>query len=218
MTYFGLLPPLLRGAFVTLEVTALAAVVGLVLAFAIGFMRLAPNGLVRALATVYVEVLRGTSALVQLFYLFFILPLLGITLDPMTTAVLGLGLNASAYGSEVVRTSIATVERAQWEAALALDMPAWLTMRRIVLPQAIPLMLPPFGNQLVDLLKSTSIVSLITLTDLTFAGTQMITATGRKELVWSLVLILYFVMAYPMSLLARRLELRFGRFRGARQP
>jgi polar amino acid transport system permease protein len=208
---------LLGGALVTLEVTALAAVVGLMLAFPIGFMRLAPNGIVRAFATVYVEVLRGTSALVQLFYLFFILPLLGITLGPMTTAVLGLGVNASAYASEVVRTSIAAVERSQWEAARALDMPTWLTLRRIVLPQAIPLMLPPFGNQLVELLKTTSLVSLITLTDLTFAGTQMITATGRKELVWGLVLILYFVMAYPLSLLARRLELRLGRFRGGRR-
>jgi polar amino acid transport system permease protein len=216
MTIYGLLWFLLKGAGVTIEITAMAAVVALALAFVIGLMRLAPSRLLRAIAATYVEILRGTSALVQLFYLFFILPLFGIEISPVTTAVIGLGLNTSAYAAEVVRTSISSVERPQWEAARALDMPPLLTLRRIILPQAIPLMLPPFGNQLVELLKATSLVSLITLTDLTAAGTQMVTTTGQKQLVWSLVLILYFVMAYPLSWLVRRLEKRLGRFRGAR--
>ncbi|MDX7950332.1 ectoine/hydroxyectoine ABC transporter permease subunit EhuC [Lichenihabitans sp. Uapishka_5] len=215
MTLPALLPLLLRGALVTLEVTALAAVLALGMGFAVGLLRLAPSRLLRGLATAYVEILRGTSALVQLFYLFYILPLFGLTLPPLATAVIGLGLNASAYASEVVRTTIGTVERRQWEAALALDMPPWLALHRIVLPQALPLMMPPFANQLVELLKATALVSLITLTDLTFAGSQLVTATGQKGLVWSLVLALYFVMAFPLSRLSRRLERRLGGFRGA---
>ena len=216
MTIPALLLFLGRGAVVTLEITAMAALVAVILAFLVGLMRLAPYAPIRAVATTYVEILRGTSALVQLFYLFFILPLFGITISPFATAVIGLGLNASAYGAEVVRTSVAAVERPQWEAARALDMPPLMTLRRIILPQAIPLMLPPFGNQLVELLKATSLVSLITLTDLTFAGTQLVTTTGQKQLVWSLVLAFYFVMAYPLSWLVRCLEKRLGRYRGAR--
>lgn len=216
MTISAILYFLCRGAVVSVEVTAVAALLGLALAFLVGLMRLAPSRPIRAAAATYVEILRGTSALVQLYYLFFILPLFGIEISPFATAVVGLGLNASAYGAEVVRTSISSIEKPQWEAARALDMPPLLTLRRIILPQAVPLMLPPFGNQLVELLKATSLVSLITLTDLTFAGTQLVTTTGEKQLVWSLVLAFYFVMAYPLSRLVRRLEKRLGRFRGAR--
>lgn len=212
-----LLPELLRGALLTLEVTAMAAIVALILAFAIGLARLMPFTPLRVAATAYVEILRGTSALVQLFYLFFILPLFGITLDPIATAVIGLGLNFSAYGSEIVRTALLRIERGQWEAALALDLSRAQTLRFIILPQALLTMLPPFGNQLVELLKATSLVSLITLTDLTFAGSRMITATGRPAVVWSLVLALYFVMAFPLARLVRRLEARLSLFRGSAQ-
>jgi len=212
-----LLPELLRGALLTLEVTVMAAAVALVLAFAIALARLGHSALLRVAATVYVEILRGTSALVQLFYLFFILPLAGITLDPVATAVIGLGLNFSAYGSEIVRGAILAIEPGQWEAARALNLSRLRTLRHVILPQAVIIMLPSFGNQLVELLKATSLVSLITLTDLTFAGSRLITATGRPDAVWSLVLVFYFVMAFPLSRMTRRLERRLTPFRaGAR--
>jgi polar amino acid transport system permease protein len=217
-TVLELLPELLRGALVTLEVTAMAAVVAIALAFVVGLARLTRFTPVRVLATAYVEILRGTSALVQLFYLFFILPLLGISINPLATAVIGLGLNFSAYGSEIVRTAILNIDRGQWEAAKALDMPAILSLRRIILPQALATMLPPFGNQLVELLKATSLVSLITLTDLTFAGSRLITSTGRPAEIWALVLVLYFVMAFPLSRLVRRLETHLTVFRGSTRP
>ncbi len=210
-----LLPELLRGARLTLEVTGMAAVLALVLAFAVGLARLSRIAPLRFAATVYVEVLRGTSALVQLFYLFFILPLVGVTLDPVATAVIGLGANFSAYGSEIVRSAILAVDPGQWEAAQALDLSRARTLRHVILPQAVITMLPSFGNQLVELLKATSLVSLITLTDLTFAGSRLITATGRPAEIWSLVLVLYFVMAFPLSRLTRRLELRLAVFKGA---
>jgi polar amino acid transport system permease protein len=210
---FDLIPVLLQGARVTLEVTLLAAGVALVLAFVIGLARLAPFRPVRFAATVYVEILRGTSALVQLFYLFFILPLFGIRLDPMATAVVGLGMNLSAYGSEIVRAAVLNIEAGQWEAAIALSMSPSLALRRIILPQALLAMLPPFGNLLIELLKATSLVSLITLTDLTFAGSTMIASTGRAGQVWGLVLVFYLVMALPLSWLVRRLEERLSLYR-----
>jgi polar amino acid transport system permease protein len=215
---FDLLPELLRGALVTLEVTAMSAVLAVTLAFIIGLARLSQFGPARIVATAYVEILRGTSALVQLFYLFYILPLFGIDISPVATAVIGLSLNFSAYGSEIVRAAVLNVDRGQWEAAKALDMSRSLTLRRIVLPQALPAMLPPFTNQLVELLKATSLVSLITLTDLTFAGSRLITSVGRPWEVWGLVLVLYFLMAYPLSQVARRLESRIVAYRGGAGP
>jgi polar amino acid transport system permease protein len=180
--------------------------VAAVLSFAVGLMRLSRLGPLRVVAGFYVEVIRGTSALVQLFYLFFILPAMGIRLDPFSTAVIGVGVNISAYGSEIVRAAVLNVDRGQWEAAIALDMPRLMALRRIILPQALLAMLPSFGNLLVDLLKLTSLVSLLTLTDLTFAGTALITTTGRPGQVWGLVLILYFCLATPISWLVRRFE------------
>ena len=215
---FDLLPELLRGAVVTLEVTAMSAVVAVMLAFIIGLARVTAVRPARIIATTYVEILRGTSALVQLFYLFFILPLFGIAISPVATAVIGLALNFSAYGSEIVRAAVLNVDKGQWEATKALDMSRTLALRRIILPQALPAMLPPFTNQLVELLKATSLVSLITLTDLTFAGSRLITSTGRPWEVWGLVLVLYFLMAFPLSRFARRLESRITTYRGTAEP
>jgi polar amino acid transport system permease protein len=210
----SLVPALARGAVVTLEVTALAACLALVLSFIVGVARLARPRLPRLIAATYVEIIRGTSALIQLFYLFYILPLFGITVDPLTTAVIGLGVNFSAYGSEIVRAAILGIDKGQWEAARALDMPRAVALRRIILPQALAAMLPPFGNLLVELLKSTSLVSLITLTDLTFAGSRLIVAYGKPGIVWAAVLCFYFAMAFPLSRAVRRLERFVTRYRG----
>ncbi|WP_395607456.1 ectoine/hydroxyectoine ABC transporter permease subunit EhuC [Pseudomonas sp. B22129] len=197
---------LAHGALTTLHITVLAELVVLVLSFVIALMRLSPSRTLRWIATLYVEVLRGISALVLLFYLFFILPLFGISLSPMTTGVLGLGLTFSAYGSEIVRSALVNVSRGQRDAVRALDFGPVTAFRRILLPQALPFMLPPLGNQLVELMKTTSLVSLITLSDLTFAGGQLVTTLGQQTLIWSIVLVCYFVMAWPLSWLVKRYE------------
>ena len=197
---------LANGALVTLQITFFAQIVVVVMSFVIALMRLSPWRALRWVATVYVEILRGISALVLLFYLFFILPLFGITLAPMITGILGLGLTFSAYGSEIVRSALSNVARGQRDAIKALDFDAITAFRRIILPQALPFMLPPMGNQLVELLKTTSLVSLITLSDLTFSGGQLITTLGQQTLIWSIVLVCYFVMAWPLSWLVRRYE------------
>lgn len=204
---------LANGALVTLQITFFAQLIVVLMSFVIALMRLSPWRVLRWIATVYVEILRGISALVLLFYLFFILPLFGISLSPMTTGVLGLGLTFSAYGSEIVRSALSNVSRGQREALQALDFDSITAFRRIVLPQALPFMLPPMGNQLVELLKTTSLVSLITLSDLTFSGGQLITTLGQQTLIWSIVLVCYFVMAWPMSWLVKRYERRVTSWR-----
>lgn len=210
---FDLLPQLLKGAGVTLQVTGLTAVVALILSFLVAFARMAPTRLLRGAATVYVEVLRGTSAIVQLFYLFFILPAFGLSMGPLTTAVIGLGMNMSAYGSEVVRAGFTAVPRNQSEAAAALALNRVQTYRLVIIPQALVIMMPSFGNLLIELIKATSLVSLITLTELTFSGRQMVVTTGRSFQVWGLVLLIYFLMAYPLTRLVGRIERYAARFR-----
>lgn len=209
-----LMPQLLRGARITLQLTLMTAVVGFFLSFAVALARGAPWRWLRWATAAYVEVFRGTSAMVQLFFLFFILPAYGLTLPPMLTAVVTLGLNMSAYGSEIVRGGIATVGQGQRDAARALGLSAVQTWRTVILPQAMVVALPSFGNLLIELLKATSLVSLITITELTFAGRQMVVTTGLDFEVWTLVLLLYFAMAWPLSLLVQRAETRATRFRG----
>ena len=213
MPPFDLLPQLLKGAAVTVEITIVTAVVAFALSFVVAFGRMAPWVAVRALATVYVEVLRGTSAIVQLYYLFFILPAFGIALPATLTAVLGLGMNMSAYGSEVVRSGLLAIGMGQMEAAASLGLPRFLIYRLIIIPQAFVVMLPSFGNLLIDLVKATSLVSLITLTELTFSGRQMVVTTGRTFEVWGLVLLIYFAMAYPLARIVRSTERHASRFR-----
>jgi polar amino acid transport system permease protein len=213
------LPLLLRGAVVTLEVTGASGCIAFLLAILVGTASLSRTAPVRIGAKSYIEIFRGTSALIQLFYLFFILPVLGIEISPMAAAALGLGLTFSAYGAEIVRAGILSVNSGQWDAASALGMKRSLAFRRIILPQAFAAMLAPFGNLLVELLKSTSLVSLITLTDLTFAGTQVITSTGKPGQTWAAVLVLYFLMCFPLAQAVRSLETRFTLYRGpVRRP
>ena len=210
---FDLLPQLLKGAVVTIEITLITATVAFVLSFLVAFARMVPLPGLRAIAAVYVEVLRGTSAIVQLYYLFFILPVFGIAMPATVTAVVGLGMNLSAYGSEVVRAGLLAVGGGQREAAASLGLSRTLTYRLVIIPQAFVVMLPSFGNLLIDLVKATSLVSLITLTELTFSGRQMVVTTGRTFEVWSLVLLIYFAMAYPLAAAVRFVERRATRFR-----
>lgn len=196
----------MRGTQVTIQITFLAAMLGIILAFAAGLGRLSRLGLLRSFIAVYVEVFRGTSLLVQLFWLFFALPFLGLELTPMAAGVLALGLNFGAYGSEIVRSSVLAVPRGQTEAAIALNMTLVQRMVHIILPQAVVMMLPPFGNLMIELLKGTSLVSLITLADLTFQAVLLNTSTMRTTEIFSLLLVIYFALAYPITLGIRWLE------------
>jgi polar amino acid transport system permease protein len=203
-------PLLLQGLLVTLLVTVLSAILAVVTAFVAGLARLSAHRWLRWPAGAFVEVFRGTSLLVQMFWFFFALPFFGIQLAPLAAAVLALGLNEGAYAAEIVRGAISSRAKGQTEACVALGMGRGLRMRRVLIPQAVPAMLPPFGNVLVDLLKNTSLVSLVTVADLTFRAQMVRSATGKTAAVFLTILVLYFVLALLLSLLMKWLERRFA--------
>ncbi|MBW3599394.1 MAG: ectoine/hydroxyectoine ABC transporter permease subunit EhuC [Planctomycetes bacterium] len=209
---FDLLPPLLEGLSVTVQVAACGAALAIVCALLAGLGRLSRDPIVRAYARVYVEVFRGTSALVQLFWFYFALPiLLGVRLDAFTVGVLVLGLNIGAYGAEVVRGAIIDVPRGQIQAAAALNLTRCQTMRYVVLPQAVVAMLPPMGNLLIELLKGTALVSMITLSDLTRIGLFLRDDTLRTVEIFGLLLAIYFGLSLLITVAVRGLERRFSR-------
>jgi polar amino acid transport system permease protein len=209
-----LVPPLLAGLSVTLQLTLGGSLLGIVAALIAGLSRLSRIIPVRWLAASYIEVFRGTSALVQLFWFYFVLPLFGLSLNATVVAILVLGLNAGAYGAEVVRGAILAVPKGQSEAAISLNLSRWSTMRRIILPQAVPAMLPPAGNLLIELLKNTALVSLITITDLTFSAQILRAETLQTTEIFSLVLLMYFAAAMVIALLMRLLERWLSRVQG----
>ncbi|MFT0533462.1 ectoine/hydroxyectoine ABC transporter permease subunit EhuC [Castellaniella hirudinis] len=206
--YSVFLPGLLDGVVLTLQITAWGMLLAVSMGVLAALARLYGPGPLRWLAIVYVEIFRGTSALVQLFWLFFVLPQFGVMLDAFTVAVLALGLNIGAYGSEVVRSAIQAVPKGQWEATIALNMSFAHTLRRIILPQAFVAMIPPWGNLFIELLKSTALVSLITLGDLTFKAQQLNQTTLKTVPIFVLVLLLYLVISLVITIGMRVLEKR----------
>jgi len=204
------LPGLLAGTWITIQITVLGAILAVACAVAAAVAKLYGMMPVRWLAVVYIETFRGTSALVQLFWLFYVLPDFGITMEPMTAAVVALGLNLGAYGAEVVRGAIQAVPRGQWEATTALNMTRIAALRRIILPQAFVAMIPPWGNLFIELLKATSLVSFITITDLTFWAQQMNQTTLRTVQVFTLALLMYLCLSLIITYAVRTVERRAG--------
>jgi len=202
------LPGLLEGALVTVQITIGGCILALITAFIAALAKMYGPLPVRWLAIGYIEVFRGTSALVQLFWLFFVLPHFGILLEPMTVAILTLGLNVGAYGAEVVRGAISSVHRGQWEATTALNMTRAVALRRIIIPQAVIRMIPPWGNLFIELMKATSLVSLITISDLAFKAQQMNQTTFRTIEIFSIVLVFYLAIASVITVAMRALEER----------
>lgn len=205
-----LLPPLLKGLKITLLLTIYSIALSLCIAFLTGLSRLSHFKIIRVIAMVYVEIFRGTSLLVQLFWMYFALPvLLDIHLSAMSAAVVALGLNYGAYGSEVVRSSILAVPKGQIEASIALNLTPFQRMRRIIMPQAWAMMLPGFGNLQIELLKGTSLVYLITLMDLTYQG-MMLRSYDMSQtpaiIIW--LLFFYFITSYLLTLIIRMAERR----------
>jgi polar amino acid transport system permease protein len=181
-----------------------------------GLMRVSRDPILRFVARAYVEVFRGTSALVQLYWAYFALPLLlGFELSAWTASVCVLGLNTGAYAAEVVRAALLAVPREQDEAALTLGLSLPASVRHVLLPQALPAMLPALSNLLVELLKASAIVSLITLQDLTFAADLIRADTLETASVYGAVLALYFVLAQLLTAAMSRIERRAGRFRSS---
>lgn len=211
MPIFGFLSEnagrLIDGTLVTLVQFLSASVVALALALAAGLMLLSASQAVRAVALVYVEIFRGTSLLVQLFWIYFALPIFGVTLDAFVAGILAVGLNGGAYGAVLVKGAILGVAKGQWEAGLAINMSPWTRMRRIILPQAVVLMLPAWGNLLIEILKGTALVALISVADLMFEVRQINNATFQSAQAFGAALVIYYILArFLITPVMRRTE------------
>ena len=222
MQWLSYLHPLMQGARVTVEMTVYSTVLGTLFSFLFGIGRLSPARLPRWSSIAMIELFRGTSLLVQLFWLFFALPVLGralgldLRLPPVVAGALALSLNIGAYGAEVVRGAIQAVPRSQHEAAKALDFTPRQILWRIAIPQAIPEMMPSFSNLAVQNLKDTALVSLIGLADLAFQAERIRNFTQDSTSVYTLLLLMYFGMALVLAGGMRLLEARVSRWRAQR--
>ncbi len=205
------LPELLRGAVVTVQLTLAGACVAVAAALLAAVAKMYGPAPARWLAVGYIETFRGTSALVQMFWMFFVLPHFGVTLEPFAVGVLALGLNIGAYGAEVIRGAILSIDKGQWEAATALNLGRMQALRRIILPQAFVAMIPPWGNLFIELLKATALVSLITLGDLAFKAQQVNQNTLKTVEIFTLVLAMYLAMSLVVTASTRALERRAAR-------
>ena len=194
-TYLDYLGYLAVGIKSTALVGLISLAAGLCLSFAVGLIRFARIPILSQIAFVYVEIFRGTSLLIQLFWIYFSLPMFGITMSPFLAGCLGLALNNGAYGSEIVRGALASVAKEQFEAATALNFSAFHTLRKIIIPQALPEMVQPFGNLSILLLKDTALISMINIMDITFRAQQLRTYTFDSVGVYSVTLIVYFALA-----------------------
>jgi polar amino acid transport system permease protein len=188
-------PRFVDGAIITLEQAALAAVLAIVVAIIAAFMKMSTILPMRWLGVAYIEIFRGTSLLVQMYWIFFVLPLFDITLSKFTAGFIAVGLNLGAYGAELVRSGVQSVPKGQYEACLALNIPYFKRIRRVIFPQALVIMLPPWGNLLIELLKSTALVALISVADLMFESKQINSTTFLSAQAFGTALIIYYIIA-----------------------
>ncbi len=199
---------LVRG---TLPLTAVSFAVGLAIALVVALMRLSGRRLVSGLARAYVSVIRGTPLLLQLFIVFYGLPSLGITLDPWPSAIIALSLNVGGYASEAVRGAILAVPRGQWEAAMTVGMGRVTTLHRVVLPQAARIAVPPLSNTLISLVKDTSLVSVVLVTELLRRAQEIAGQTFEFFTLYGVAAVYYWVVCLVLSFGQTRLETRLSR-------
>lgn len=206
------LPFLLEGAWVTIQISVITIILATILGTPLAFMRLSPNKLFRTVSTLYVWLLRGTPALVILIFVFYAFPSIGIKLPAFAAAILGLTLNAAAYKAEIIRSGIMAVPRAQTEAALAVGMSDLKIARRVVLPQAARIVVPPFINNAILIVKNSALVSVITVPDLMLNATQIYSSTFQAVAVFGTAGLMYLAMTSALTLLQRWAEGRFAHY------
>jgi polar amino acid transport system permease protein len=205
------LPILLTGVKLTVQVTVGSLAVATVLGLIWALMRVSGIALLANISRLIVNVIRGIPIIVQLFYIYFVLPDFGITLSALQAAIIGLGIAYSAYQAENFRAGIEAIDHGQVEAAQSIGMGWVLMMRRVILPQAVRIVLPPYGNTMIMMLKDSSQASTITVAELALQGKLIASATFQNSTVFTLVALLYLTMSIPLILLVGWLERRFGR-------
>jgi polar amino acid transport system permease protein len=211
MTWTQYLTPLLKGAQITVMISLTSIVLGTFLAFLAGIARTSGNRIISGVAFAYVLLFRGTPLLVQLFWFYYALPLIGISFDPITTGITVLALLTGAFGAEVVRGALLAVPQSQHEAARALNFSKSHTLWHISMPQAIIEMMPAFGNLAVQNLKDTALVSLISIADLTFQAQSLRNITLDSATIYTLTLIGYFIIALGLMVIMRFIEAKLRR-------
>jgi polar amino acid transport system permease protein len=204
------LPILLKGAVITIEITVCSFVLSSVLGLVLALLKLSRNRALSTLASTVINLIRGLPIIVQLFYIYFVLPDLGIQLSAFQAGVVGLGVAYSAYQAENFRAGIEAIDHGQIEAAQALGMRAGAIMRRVVLPQAFKIALPPYGNTLVMMLKDSSVASTITVAEITRAGQLIASSTFQNMTVFTLVALVYLVLSLPLMFGVNRLGRKLG--------
>ena len=205
--------PLLRGALTgTIPLTLASFALGLALALVVALMRLSRVSVVSGIARVYVSVIRGTPLLVQLFVIFYGLPSVGVTLDPWPSAIIAFSANVGGYAAEVIRAAIQSVPKGQWEAAHMIGMSNRLALRRIILPQAARVSVPPLSNTFISLVKDTSLASLILVTELFREAQQIAAGTGEFMTLYVEAAVIYWVICLFLSSGQSVLEKRLDRY------
>lgn len=207
------LPSLLSGLWVTIQIAVISLILAVILGVILGIFSISASKILKAIASVYIYIVRGTPLMIQALFLFFgVGEALNIRFDPMVAAIIALTINASAYMAEIFRGGIQAVDNGQMEAARSLGLNKFKTMKRVILPQAIKIMIPSILNQFIVTLKDTSILSVISIRELTLSG-QIIIARNFKPLqMYAIVAVMYFIVITLLTLLSRYVErrLRYG--------
>jgi cystine transport system permease protein len=204
-------PVMATGALYTLLFAVAAMVGGLAIGFPVALMRMANTRLLRWPASIYVSAMRGTPLLVQIFVIYYGLPSIGIEFTPLTAGVLALSLNSGAYLSESLRGAIASIGSGQWRASFSLGLGYWQSLQYVVLPQALRVAVPSMSNTLISLIKDTSLVSVITVTELMLATKEVIATTFRPLPLYIAAAAVYWMMSLAFEALQRRAEAHFNR-------
>ena len=205
--------PLLLGAVAgTIPLTLLSFAIGLVIALLVALGRLSSIRVVKGFAGVYVSVIRGTPLLVQLYIIFFALPSIGVVIDPFPTAVIAFSLNVGGYAAEAIRGSILSIPRGQWEAATTVGLGYALTLRRVILPQAMRVAVPPLSNTFISLVKDTSLASTVMVTELLRRAQEIAAPSYQFMALYSLAAVIYWLICSVLSVAQQRLERRLGRY------
>jgi polar amino acid transport system permease protein len=194
------LPAFLWGALATLEISALAVLVGLMIAVACALARLSKVRALRGIATAYMEIIRNTPLIVQLFYVYFGLPAIGINLSAFTVAIIALTINCGAYCTEIIRAGIQSIHRGQTEAGLSLGMTPWQVFRYVILMPTLRVVWPPLASQFIATMLGSSVVSQISAEELTYAGSLLESRTYRTFEIFIAITVIYFVMSQIFSL------------------
>ena len=203
------LPILLMGAGVTIEITAFSVAIGFFIGLFVGIARISQFKILRIMAAVYADCIRGTPLLVQIFLIYFALPMaIGQRVEPFIAAVAACGINSGAFVSEIFRAGIQAIDVGQMEAGRSLGLTWWQTMRFIILPQAFKNILPPLGNEFIAMLKDSSLVSVILFEELTRRGQLIIAQTYGSFEIWMTVAVLYLIMTMAISRIVAFLEKR----------